>query len=86
MVSIKFKATIRKVGNSSHITIPKEYMGQELQLNNTYFFSIDTIEQNQPEPCSDALQSLESELNSINTKNKTVENKPLDSTTDDDLL
>jgi len=40
MNEISFKATIRKVGNSHMITIPKEYIGDEVKENGTYFFTI----------------------------------------------
>ena len=42
MVEISFKGKIRKVGNSSMVTIPKEYIGHELQRDILYTFKIDT--------------------------------------------
>ena len=40
MDKIPFKATIRKIGNSYMVTIPKEWIGEEVKENGTYNFTI----------------------------------------------
>jgi len=45
MKQIPFKGTIREVGNSYMVTIPREYIGKELSKNSTYWFTVDTKEQ-----------------------------------------
>jgi len=46
MQTIPFKGTIRKVGNSYMVTIPREYIGQELEENSTYWFNVSTEKTN----------------------------------------
>lgn len=40
MHEIPFKGIVRKVGNSFMVTIPKEWVGQEIKENETYNFTI----------------------------------------------
>lgn len=41
-MKIPFKATIRNIGNSYMVTVPKNMVGSELKEDGTYWFSVDT--------------------------------------------
>ena len=45
MKQIPFKGTIREVGNSYMVTIPREFIGDKLHKNSTYWFTVETEEQ-----------------------------------------